>query len=129
MQAIAEKVGGAPVNNNEGAGDTKNRVKCRQPKKLDRDVDYATFVQFEKQWNSYAISDTLETLSDEQHTAILFSIFTKELHSDVEYWFKVNTDTDRKMEDVLKAMKEYLAGQRSMVLARYNVEHSLQAKK
>ena len=88
---------------------------------MDRDVDYATFIQWEKSWNLYAISDTLETLSDKQQTAILFSMFSKELLSDLEYRFKINVGTDQKFEDILQAMEEYLKGQRSMVLARYNL--------
>ena len=66
MQAIAEKVGSAPVSNNEGAGRTKSRAKGRHPEKLDRDVDYEIFVQWEKSWNLSAISDTLDTLSNKQ---------------------------------------------------------------
>ena len=75
-------------------------------------MDYASFLQWEKSWNLYEISDNLETLPDEQKTAIFFSFFTEELLIDVEYWFKLNLDADQKAEDIISAMKNYLKGQR-----------------
>ena len=69
----------------------------------------------------YTISDNLETVSDNQPTAILFSFFTRELLSDMEYRFKINIEAEQTVEEVLEAMKTYLKGQRSMVLARYNL--------
>ena len=72
MQAIAEKVGGTPNGDNVGAvrGGTHSRAKGKHPEKLDRDVDYATFLQWEKSWNLYVVSDQLDTLTDKQKTAI-----------------------------------------------------------
>ena len=89
--------------------------------KLEPDDDYATFLQWEKSWNLYVVSDQLDTLSDPQKTAIFFSLFTKELLSDLEYRLKINVDADQKVDDVIAKIKEYLKGQRSMVLARYNL--------
>ena len=40
---------------------------------------------------------------------------------DLEYRFKININADQKMEDIIETMKTYLKGQRSMVLARYNL--------
>ena len=50
MQAIAEKVTGIPNGNNVGAGrgGKQSRAKGKNSEKLDRDVDYATFLQWEK---------------------------------------------------------------------------------
>lgn len=106
---------------NHGVPDALSRNSVNDPEKEGDSVNYARFIQWEKSWTLYGISDTLETLSDKQQTAILLSMFTKELLSDLEYRFKINIDTDQKVEDVLKAMKEYLMGQRSMLLARYNL--------
>ena len=98
MQAIAERVGGAPENNNADNDATKSRAKGRHPEKLEREVDYATFLQWEKSWNLYAISDNLETLSDKQQTAILFSLFSKELISDLEYRFKIDINAEKRLK-------------------------------
>ena len=59
MQAIAEKVGGIPNGNHVGSGrgGNQSRAKGRHPETLDRDVDYATFLQWEKSWNLYVVSD------------------------------------------------------------------------
>ena len=89
--------------------------------KLERDVHYASFLQWEKSWNLYVISDNLETLTDQQKTAVFFSFFTKELLGDLEYCFKINIDADQLADDIVTTMKDYLKGQRSMVLARYNL--------
>ena len=78
LAAIAEKVS----NNSENTGSSrtnKSRAKGRHPEKLERDVDYASFLQWEKTWNLYTVSDNLDTLEEKQQTAILFSFFTKEL--------------------------------------------------
>ena len=69
----------------------------------------------------YEISDNMKSLADEQQTAILFSFFSKELLSDLEYRFKISINTDQTVVEVMDAMKTYLKGQRSMVLARYNL--------
>ena len=82
MQAMAEKISGAPGGSHAGGGN-KSRAKGRHPEKLERDVDYASFLQWEKTWNLYVISDNLETLTDQQKTAVFFSFFTKELLSDL----------------------------------------------
>ena len=84
-------------------------------------VDYASFLQWEKTWNLYTISDNLDTLEEKQQTAILFSFFTKELLNDMEYRFKIDINGDQSVEEVLEQMKTYLKGQRSMILARYNL--------
>ena len=39
----------------------------------------------------------------------------------MEYRFKINVDADQKVDDVITTIKEYFKGQRSMVLARYNL--------
>ena len=120
LAAIAEKVS----NNSENTGSSrtnKSRAKGRHPEKLERDVDYASFLQWEKTWNLYTISDNLDTLEEKQQTAILFSFFTKELLNDMEYRFKIDINGDQSVEEVLEQMKTYLKGQRSMVLARYNL--------
>ena len=119
MAQIAERLGGETGSSNGGGGN-KSRAKGRHPEKLDRDVDYATFLQWEKSWNLYVISDNLDSLTDQQTTAVFFSFFTKELLNDLEYRFKINVDADRLVDDVITAMKTYLKGQRSIILARYN---------
>ena len=124
MQAMAEKIGGgqeATPRVGAGGSGNKSRAKGKHPEKLDRDIDYATFLQWEKSWNLYVISDQLDTLSDPQKTAIFFSLFTKELLSDMQYRFKIDIDADQKVEEVIAKIKEYLKGQRSMVLARYHL--------
>ena len=83
MQAIAEKISGTPTGGHAGGGN-KIRAKGCHPEKVERDVDYASFLQWEKSWNLYVISDSLETLTDQQKTAVFFSFFTKELLSDLE---------------------------------------------
>ena len=109
MAAIAEKVSGnAETTNNSGGN--KSRAKGRHPEKLERDVDYATLLQWEKSWKLFTISDNLDTLTDKQQTAILFSFFTKELLSDMEYRFKINIEAEQTVEEVLEAMKTYLKG-------------------
>ena len=120
MQAIAERVGGdSTVRNNAGAGGpNKSHAKGRHPEKLERDVDYATFLQWEKSWKLYVVSDQLDTLAEEQKTAIFFSMFSKEFLSDLEYRFKINIDADQRVEEIIEKMKTYLKGQRSMVLAK-----------
>ena len=120
MQQLAEKIGGAPEGGQAGGGN-KSRAKGRHPDKLERNVDYASFLQWEKSWNLYVISDNLESLTDQQKTAVFFSFLTKELLSDLEYRFKINIDADQRVEDIFETMKTYLKGQRSMVLARYNL--------
>ena len=48
-------------------------------------------------------------------------MFTKDLLNDVEYRFKINVSAEQKVEEVIDAMKAYLKGQRSLILARYNL--------
>ena len=124
---MPKKVAGIPDGNHAGigggnaGGGSKSRARGRQPEKVERDVDYATFLQWEKSWNLYVVSDQLDTLGDEQKTEIFFSLFTKELLSDLDYRFKINVNAERKLEEIIEKMKEYLKIQRSMVLVRYNL--------
>ena len=77
MAAIAEKVSGnSDTTSNNG---NKSRAKGRHPEKLERDVDYATLLQWEKSWKLYTISDNLETLSDKQQTAIFVQLLHKRI--------------------------------------------------
>ena len=48
-------------------------------------------------------------------------MFAKELLNDVEYRFKIDVSADKKVEEFINDMKEYLKGQRSIILARYNL--------
>ena len=48
-------------------------------------------------------------------------MLTKELLNDLQYRFKIDGNADQTVEGVLKSMKDYLKGQRSMILARYNL--------
>ena len=50
MEAIAEKISATPEVNNAGAGNSanKSRAKGRHPEKIERDIDYASFLQWEK---------------------------------------------------------------------------------
>ena len=121
LEAIAEKVSGNTDVNNAAGGNKKSHARGHRPEKLEREVDYASFLQWEKSWNLYVISDNLKSLTEQQQTAILFSFFSKELLSDLEYRFKVNIDVEKTVEEVMEAMKIHLKGQRSMVLARYNL--------
>ena len=72
LAAIAEKVSGnsETTNNNRN---NKSRAKGRHPEKLERDVDYASLLQWKKTWNLYTISDNIDSLEEKQQTAILFS--------------------------------------------------------
>ena len=45
---IAAIGGGTHVGNNVGVGQKKSTAKGRHPEKLERDIDYATFLQWEK---------------------------------------------------------------------------------
>ena len=99
-----------------------------RPEKLAGEVYYATFLQWERTWKLYTISDNLEALTDQQQTAILFSFFSKELLSDLEHRLKENIDVEQKVEEVMEAMKKHLKGQRSMVLARHNLSTRRQQK-
>ena len=87
MEGIAERIGGSPEGIHAGGGN-RSRARDCHPEKLERDVDYASFLQWEKSWNLYVISDNLNTLADQQKTAVLFSFFNKELLSDLEYRLK-----------------------------------------
>ena len=78
MEAIANKVGEAPEANNAGRGNGSN-AKGRHLGKIERDIDYATFLQWEKSWNLYVISDRLDTLTEKEKTAIFFSFFSNKL--------------------------------------------------
>ena len=69
----------------------------------------------------YTISDNLEVLTDQQQTAFFSVFFSKELLSGLEYRFKVNIDFEQKVGEVMAAIKKHLKGQRSLVLARYNL--------
>ena len=51
------------------------------------------------------VRDQLDTLTDDQKTAIFFSLFTKELLSDLQYRFKMSVDADQKVEEVIDQMK------------------------
>ena len=72
-------------------------------------------------WNLYKVSDKLALLSLQQQTSIFFSLFTKELLSDMEHRFKINLDADQNVGEEIEKMKTYLKGQRSIILARYNL--------
>ena len=125
VAAVAEHVSeSSKITNNNGRN--KNRAKYRRPKKLEWDVDYASLLQWEKTWKLYTISDNLDSLEDKQQMAILFSFSAKESLSDMEYRFIIDMNADPTVEEVLDAMKTYLKGQRSMVLARYNLVTSRQ---
>ena len=67
------------------------------------------------------MSDSLETLTTQQQTAIFFSLFSKELLSDLEYRFKIHLNTDQEVDEIIEKIKTYLKGQRSIILARYNL--------
>ena len=79
------------------------------------------FYSGKKSWKLYRISDNLKVLSEQQQTAILFSFLSKELLSDLEYRFKINIDVQQKVDEVIEGIKNHLKGQRSMVLASYNL--------
>ena len=84
MQAMAEKIGGGQEVTprvGAGGGGNKSRAKGKHPEKLDRDIDYATFLQWEKSWNLYVISDQLDTIYDPQENTIFFNLFKNELLS------------------------------------------------
>ena len=81
-------------------------------------MDYATFIQWEKSWKLYDVSDQLDALNDEQKTEIFFNLFSKELLSDLEYSFKITVNAEQKVDGIIEKMKTYIKGQRSMVLAR-----------
>ncbi len=67
-QMLAETLGGgseaALRSGGSGGGSNKSRAKERHPEKLDRDVDYATFLRWKKSWNMYVGNDQLDTLDE-----------------------------------------------------------------
>ena len=71
-EAIAEKVSGSPNNTITNDPSRRSNAKAHRRENIERMVDYATFLQWEKSWKLYAISDNLEGLTDQQQTAILF---------------------------------------------------------
>ena len=79
------------------------------------------YLQWEKAWKLYTISDNLEALTDQQQTAILFSFFSKEKLSYLQYRFKVKIEVKQKVDEVMETMKKHLKGKRSMVQDRYNL--------
>ena len=67
MQKLAETIGAAPepvANVVSSGGSSKSRARGCKPEKLDRDVDYASFLQWEKLWKLYVITEQLATLKD-----------------------------------------------------------------
>lgn len=55
------------------------------------------------------------------YTSILFNFFSEELLSDLVYRSKINIDVEQNLEEVMGTIKKHLLGQRSIVLARYNL--------
>ena len=129
LEAITERISATPEVNIAGGGN-KSRAKGRHPEKIERDIDYASFLQWEKAWKLYVVSDNLDSLSDKQKTAIFFSFFTKELLSDLEYRFKIDINADQKVEDVVESMKAYLKGQISIIWPgiTYSLEDNITEK-
>ena len=74
MDAIAEKIGSTPEANNSGGGN-RSRAKGRHPEKIERDIDYASFLQWEKSWNLYVTSDRLDTLPQREDRHFLQFFF------------------------------------------------------
>ena len=52
---------------------------------------------------------------------LFFSFLTKELLNGLEYRFKNCNKADKKVEDVVESMKNYVKGQRSIIFDRYDV--------
>ena len=98
MEAIAENISSTLGSNSANSGN-KSHAKSRHLEKIEMDIDYARFLQWETSWNLYVISDNLDTLSYKQKTAIFFSFLTKELLSDLQYRFKIDIDADQKVCD------------------------------
>ena len=105
MDAITEKVSGSPNNTITNGPSKRSNAKGHCPEKFEREVDFATFLQWQKSWKLYTISDDLEALTDQRQIAILFGFLSKELLSDLEYWFKVNIYVEQKVNEVMEAMK------------------------
>ena len=47
--------------------------------------------------------------------------FLDELLADLQYRFKIDINADQTVDQVIEAMKTHLKGQRSIILARYNL--------
>ena len=111
----------------EGNSSTKSTKKAKkkkdnsQPEKIDRDIDYSSFIQWEKSWNLYTISENIEGTTDRQKTATFLGFFSKELLNDLENDYKINISPDQKVEDVVDNIKKHLRSQRPMLLNRYRL--------
>ena len=108
MEKITEKISGMANWSNaddrgSNRGNKKINTKGHRPEKLEREIGYAKFLQWEKSWKLYMISDNVGALSEQQQTAILYSFFSKELLSNLECQFKINIDVQQKVGEVIEA--------------------------
>ena len=69
----------------------------------------------------------MESLSDKQQTAILLSLFSKELLSDLEYRFKIDIGAEQTVEDVLEAITLINKVGHAVVLATFIIHFSIQS--
>ena len=114
-----EKVEGNP--STKSSKKAKKKKDNSQPEKINREVDYSSFIQWEKSWNLYTISENLEVMTDRQKTATFLGFFSKELLDDLENDFKIDISPEQKVEDVIEKIKKHLKSQRPMLLNRYRL--------
>ena len=86
QQALAKMMERVESNTNSAAKSNKKPKKKKdnsQPEKINRDIDYSSFIQWEKSWNLYTISENIEGMTDRQKTATFLGFFSKELLDDL----------------------------------------------
>ena len=124
QQALAKMMERVESNTNSAAKSNKKPEKKKdnsQPEKINRDIDYSSFIQWEKSWNLYTISENIEGMTDRQKTATFLGFFSKELLDDLENEFKINISPEQKVRDVVENIKKHLKSQRPMLLNRYRL--------
>ena len=101
---------------------SKNKKKENgQPDKLSRGLDYDSFIQWEKSWNLYVISEKINELEEAQKTAKFLGFCSTELLDELEKDFKISLSPKQKLEDVIRTIKDHLKSRRPMLMARYRL--------
>ena len=101
---------------------SKNKKKENgQPDKLRRGLDYDSFIQWEKSWNLYVISEKMNDLEEAQKTAKFLGFCSTELLDELEKDFKISLSPKQKLDDVIKTIKDHLKSRRPMLMARYRL--------
>ena len=122
--ALAKMMEKVEANQSTESTKKKSRNKKKenkQPEKLSRGLDFSSFLEWEKTWNLYMISEKMEEMEDSQKTAKLLGFFSTELLNDLEKDFKICLTPKQKLEDVMQTVKDHLKSQRPMLMTRYRL--------